>query len=99
MQDRPTFGVLSTQDLCHLCSVANTTENFSESKLRKKKSKFLVYGKLWSTRETFSPLKRVASKGIEILTPSSTAQNHEQFLYIYKNIDNKPEQTLTKVYI
>ena len=33
------------QGLCHLCSVANTTENFSETKFRKKKSKFLVYGK------------------------------------------------------
>ena len=45
MQDRPTFGVLSNQGLCHLCSVATTTENFSETKFRKKKSKFLVYGK------------------------------------------------------
>ena len=26
MQDRPTFGVWSNQGLCHLCSVANTTE-------------------------------------------------------------------------
>ena len=42
---RPTFGVLSNQGLCHLCSVANTTENFSEAKFRKKKSNFLVYGK------------------------------------------------------
>ena len=45
MQDRPTFGVLSNQGLCHLCSAATTTENFSETKFRKKKSKFLVYGK------------------------------------------------------
>ena len=45
MQDRPTFGALSNQGLCHLCSVATTTENFSENKFRKKKSKFLVYGK------------------------------------------------------
>ena len=45
MQDRPTFGVLSNQGLCHLCSVANTTEKFSETKFRKIKSKFLVYGK------------------------------------------------------
>ena len=45
MQDRPIFGVLSNQGLCHLCSVATTTENFSETKFRKKKSKFLVYGK------------------------------------------------------
>ena len=40
MQDRPTFGVLSNQGLCHLCSVATTTEIFSETKFRKKKSKF-----------------------------------------------------------
>ena len=45
MQDRPTFGVLSNQGLCHLCSSANTTKKISETKLRKKKSKFLVYGK------------------------------------------------------
>ena len=45
MQDRPTFGVLSNQGLWHLCSVATTTENFSETKFKKKKSKFLVYGK------------------------------------------------------
>ena len=45
MQDRPTFGVLSNQGFCHLSSVATTTENFSETKFRKKKSKFLVYGK------------------------------------------------------
>ena len=45
MQDCPSFGVLSNQGLCHLCSVANTTEKFSETKFRKKKSKFLVYGK------------------------------------------------------
>ena len=45
MQDRLTFGVLSNQGLCHLCSVATTTENHSETKFRKKKSKFLVYGK------------------------------------------------------
>ena len=32
MQDRPTFGVLSNQGHCHLCSVATTTENFSERK-------------------------------------------------------------------
>ena len=45
MQDRPTFGVLSNQGLCHLCSVATTTKNFAETKFREKKSKFLVYGK------------------------------------------------------
>ena len=44
MQDRPTFGVLSNQGLCHLCLVANTTANFSETKFRKKNSKFLDYG-------------------------------------------------------
>ena len=45
MQDRPTFGALSNQGLCHLCWVANTTENFAETKFRKKKSKFLVMEK------------------------------------------------------
>ena len=45
MLDRPTYGVLSNQGLCHLCSVATTTKNFAETKFRKKKSKFLVYGK------------------------------------------------------
>ena len=45
MQDRPTFGALSNQSLCKLCWFANTTDNFSETKFRKKKSKFLVYGK------------------------------------------------------
>ena len=45
MQDRPTFGVLSNQGLGHLCSVANTTESFSETKFRKKNQHFLVYGK------------------------------------------------------
>ena len=44
MQVRPTFGVLSSQCLCHLSSVANTTEKLPETRLRKKKSKFLVYG-------------------------------------------------------
>ena len=38
MQDRPTFGVLSNQPLCHLCSAANTTENFSEINLERKKN-------------------------------------------------------------
>ena len=45
MQDRPTFGALSNQGLCHLCSVATTTKNFSENKFRKKKYKFFFYGK------------------------------------------------------
>ena len=44
-QGRPTIGVLSNQGLCHLCSVANATEIFSENKFRKKNSNFLVYGK------------------------------------------------------
>ena len=39
------FGALSNQGLCHLCWVANTSEYFSETKFRKKTSKFLVYGK------------------------------------------------------
>ena len=56
MQDRPTFGVLSNQGLCHLCSVATTTENFSETKFRKKNQNFwfmentyhtiFIYGKM-----------------------------------------------------
>ena len=40
MQDRLTFGVLSNQALCHLCSAANTTENFSEINLERKNQKF-----------------------------------------------------------
>ena len=40
MQDRPTFGVLSNQGLCHLCSVATTTEN-----LERKIQNFLFMGK------------------------------------------------------
>ena len=48
MQDRPTFGVLNNLGLRHLCSVATTTENFSETKFRKKKSKFLFMGKYLS---------------------------------------------------
>ena len=44
MQDRPTFGALSNQGLCHLCSVANTTENLSEIKFTNKKQRFFVYG-------------------------------------------------------
>ena len=45
MQDRPTFGVLSNQGLCHLCSVATTTENFSEKNLERKNQNFLFMGK------------------------------------------------------
>ena len=45
MQDRPNFGVLSNQGLFHLCSVATTTENFSETKFRKKKQNFWFMGK------------------------------------------------------
>ena len=40
MQDRPTFGVLINQGLCHLCSVANTTKKFTETKFRKKNQTF-----------------------------------------------------------
>ena len=43
MQDRPTFGVLSNQGVCHLCSVATTTENFSETKFRKKKKQNFLF--------------------------------------------------------
>ena len=44
-KDYPTFGALSNQGNCLLCSVANTTEIFSENIFRKKKSNFLVYEK------------------------------------------------------
>ena len=43
--ERPTFGALSNQGLCLLCSAAKTTEVFSEIKFREKKSNILVYGK------------------------------------------------------
>ena len=35
---------MSNQGLCHLGSVANTTQNFSEINFRSKKNNFLVYG-------------------------------------------------------
>ena len=38
------FNFEARFDYCHLCSVATTTENFSETKVRKKKSK--IFG-LW----------------------------------------------------
>ena len=44
MQDRPTFGVLSNQGLCHLCSVANTTENFQKLNLERKNQNFWFMG-------------------------------------------------------
>ena len=40
MQDHPTFADLSNQGLCHLCSVANTTENLSENEFTNKKQLF-----------------------------------------------------------
>ena len=43
-KERPTFGALSNQGLCHLCSAANTTEIFFRNRFRKKTSNFLV---LW----------------------------------------------------
>ena len=43
MQDRTTFVALRNQGLCHLCSVANTTENLSEKNVATK-TNFLVYG-------------------------------------------------------
>ena len=56
-KDRPTFGALSNQGLCHLCSPANTTENFSEINLEKKIKLFglwkntyhtiFIYGKMF----------------------------------------------------
>ena len=39
-KDRPTFGVLSNQGLCHLSSAANTTENFPETNLERKNQDF-----------------------------------------------------------
>ena len=44
MQDNPTFGALSNEGLCHLCSVANRTQNFLENEIRNKNN-FLVFGK------------------------------------------------------
>ena len=38
--NRPNFCALSNQGLSHLCSVANTTENFSQITFRNKKSIF-----------------------------------------------------------
>ena len=40
MQDRPTFGALSNEGLCHLFSVANRTQNVLENKIRNKKQLF-----------------------------------------------------------
>ena len=40
MQDRPTFGTLSNQGHCNLCSIAITTENLSENKFTNKKQFF-----------------------------------------------------------
>ena len=45
MQDRPTFGALSNQGLCHLFSVANRTQNFSEKKIRNKNQLFELWKK------------------------------------------------------
>ena len=39
-KDCPIFGALSNQGLCHLCSAANTTENFSEINLERKNQNF-----------------------------------------------------------
>ena len=39
-KDSPTFGAVSNQGLCHLCSAANTTENFSEINLERKNQTF-----------------------------------------------------------
>ena len=49
MQDYPTFGAFSNQGLCHLCSVANTTEKFSETKFRKKNSIFGLWKNTYNT--------------------------------------------------
>ena len=45
MQDRLTFGPLSNQGLYHLCSVANTTENFSENIFKNKNHFFGLWKK------------------------------------------------------
>ena len=45
MLDRPNFGALCIQGLCHLCSVANTTENLSENKFTNKKQLFGLWKK------------------------------------------------------
>ena len=39
-KDRPTFGALSNQGLCHLCSAANTIKNISEINLERKNQNF-----------------------------------------------------------
>ena len=39
-KDRPTFGALRNQGLCHMCSAANGTENFSEINLERIKQTF-----------------------------------------------------------
>ena len=39
-KNRPTFGGLSNQGLCHLGLTANTTENFSEINLERKNQTF-----------------------------------------------------------
>ena len=48
MHDRTTFGALSNQGLCHLCSVANTTENLSENNFTNKKQVFGLWRKYLS---------------------------------------------------
>ena len=48
MQDRPTFGAMSNQGLCHLCSVANRIENMSENKITNKKQLFGLWRKYLS---------------------------------------------------
>ena len=45
MQDRPTFGALSNQGLCHPCSIENTTKNLSENKFSNKKQLFGLWRK------------------------------------------------------
>ena len=40
MLDRLTLGDFSNKGLCHLCSVANTNQSFSENKNRNKKQLF-----------------------------------------------------------
>ena len=45
MQDRPNLVLVVKQGLCHLRSVTNTTQKFSDFKFRKKNIKFFGFWK------------------------------------------------------
>ena len=64
-KDRPNFGALSNQRLCHLCPAANTTENFSEINLKKLKifglwkniyHTIFIYGKMFIIEISYNVL-------------------------------------------